>query len=100
VPASGLRCSSMLVPKLDVDEAPREYSDQTADDSWQHAAEAGSDAGLLPQSQRQGSRALSAMEGATFAIGKMQAVHRPLQAMGTFCLRSRVSFAERAHCAA
>jgi hypothetical protein len=86
VPSSGLRCNSMLIPKLDVTEAPRESSGHPADgDSWQRSAESGNNAGLDPPSQRQGSRALSAMEGATFAIGKMQAVHRPSQVMGAFC---------------
>lgn len=84
LPTSSLRASSMLIPKLDMDEAPRDCSDQAADaDSLHRSAESGgSTADFVPASQRQGSRALSAMEGATFAIGKMQAVHRPSQVMG------------------
>jgi hypothetical protein len=82
LPTSSLRASSMLIPKLDVAEAPRDCGDPAADvDSVRRSAESGSSA-FVPASQRQGSRALSAMEGATFAIGKMQAVHRPSQVMG------------------
>ena len=87
LPTSSLRASSMLIPKLDVDEAPRDCGDQAADaDSLHRSAESGfSTADSALTSQRQGSRALSAMEGATFAIGKMQAVHRPSQVMGASC---------------
>lgn len=84
LPASSQRRGSALIPKLDVVEAPREGSSRPADgEEWQaQNAESGSGAGSGPPSQRQGWRALSAMEGATVAVGKMQAVQRPAQDMG------------------
>lgn len=80
LPPSSLRRGSALIPKLDVDEAPREPGGRPADDGgeWRNT-ETGSNPGSGPPSQRHGLRALSAMEGAGYAIGKMQAVQRPMQ---------------------
>jgi len=80
-PQPSLRRGSAMIPKLTIEDAPRRKLQHS--ESQDSLRDGGSGAVSAPPSQRSGFsgggrlRALSAMEGAALATGKMQAVQRP-----------------------